>query len=241
MPTFKDPIKGWIDNFYGPISVIYGSGFGVLRVMIFNKEAKGNVVPADYCVNLTLASAWHSAKQAADRKVKMIESPEPTVYNYVPTEQNPIKWGKFMELLDSRKHLYALNQMMWYPFLLVTSNMKIFELLIAVYHNFPAFLIDTWLRLRGQQPRMKKIYSKIHRGIRNITPFGITDWTFEMNNFERLMRCMSPQDQKLFGFDLRVLDWSEYFNSSLYGFRVFLAKENVTEESLRSGKKRFDR
>ncbi|TMW39539.1 hypothetical protein DOY81_015381, partial [Sarcophaga bullata] len=33
LPTCDEPLTGWIDNLYGPMSVLYACAYGVLRIM----------------------------------------------------------------------------------------------------------------------------------------------------------------------------------------------------------------
>lgn len=43
------------------MSILYGSAYGVLRVMYGNPDKKAGLVPVDYCANMMLACAWHTA------------------------------------------------------------------------------------------------------------------------------------------------------------------------------------
>lgn len=61
LPTCEEPIAGWIDNLYGPMSVLYGSAYGVLRVMYGNPNYQAGLVPVDFCANMMLALAWYTA------------------------------------------------------------------------------------------------------------------------------------------------------------------------------------
>lgn len=56
--TYKFPVPGWIDNFYGPTGVTAGAGTGVIRTLRCNPSAKADMVPVDLCVNGIIATAW---------------------------------------------------------------------------------------------------------------------------------------------------------------------------------------
>lgn len=62
IPTYKDPVPGWIDNLYGPTSILIGAATGVLRVLYARMSQNASVVPVDYCANAILACSWHTAK-----------------------------------------------------------------------------------------------------------------------------------------------------------------------------------
>jgi len=78
-------MAGWIDNTNGPIAVLYGAAFGVLRITRLNVKAQAGIVPVDYCVNLVLTCAWNTARECV---IKL--PPEPPIYNLTPTDDNLI-------------------------------------------------------------------------------------------------------------------------------------------------------
>lgn len=43
------------------MSVLYGSAYGVLRVMYGNPNYQAGLVPVDFCANMMLALAWYTA------------------------------------------------------------------------------------------------------------------------------------------------------------------------------------
>lgn len=56
--TYKEPVRGWSDNIYGPTGVIVGAGTGVLRVVLSDSETVANMVPVDMTVNGLIAAAY---------------------------------------------------------------------------------------------------------------------------------------------------------------------------------------
>lgn len=61
--SYREPIPGWIDNFYGPTGVIAGVGSGVIRALHCDHSANANLVPVDLCVNGIITTAWDVASQ----------------------------------------------------------------------------------------------------------------------------------------------------------------------------------
>ncbi|XP_064550358.1 fatty acyl-CoA reductase wat-like [Drosophila montana] len=241
LPSLKEPFQGCIDNLYGPIALSYGCAAGVVRVVTLKKESRSNVVPVDYCVNLVLSCAWQTAVATQLNAQRRIPAPDPTIYNFAPAARNPITWGQYAVTYEKNRHIYPVNQMIWFPFAILTNNLWLFKLLTVLYHHLPGFLIDMGLRLKGQKPRMKRIYSKVHEGLKILLPFAFPNWTFEMGNSDRLLQCMSPQDRLKFDFDMNILDWKQYMVVALMGMRAYLFKEELTKESLQSAKKLYKR
>lgn len=76
--TYREPVRGWIDNVYGPIGMMVGAGTGVLHTHLLNLDNVIDMVPVDLVVNAVIASAWNI--QAA--KSEKTESPRPIDHQY---------------------------------------------------------------------------------------------------------------------------------------------------------------
>lgn len=63
MSTYKDPFPGWTDNLYGPSGLCTWSAKGLVRCIYGRANYKANMVPADYCVNAMISSAWDVARR----------------------------------------------------------------------------------------------------------------------------------------------------------------------------------
>lgn len=210
---------------------------GILRVIRIDIHSQANIVPVDYCSNLTLACAW----QTANDKNKPIGAAAPPIYNYVPSDHNMLTWGGFKKKAESLGHVYPLTKMIWLPILHTISTPWLFNLVAFFYHILPGYCIDVVLRLRGRTPRMLKLYQKIHKNLEIIAPFTHSNWHYETHNTQRLWQRLSAQDQQLFEFDMSSLDWDDYLYNTLGGMRIFLGKEDPGAESLERGKKKLKR
>lgn len=58
--SYKEPIRGWIDNLYGPIGVLVGAGTGVLRTLHGDITKTAEIVPVDLVVNSMIATSYHT-------------------------------------------------------------------------------------------------------------------------------------------------------------------------------------
>ncbi|KAH8318828.1 hypothetical protein KR074_007319 [Drosophila pseudoananassae] len=231
--SYKEPVSGWIDNLYGPIAVLYGASFGVLRITRLNIKAQAGIVPVDYCVNCVLTCAWHTAVTSPRLRT------EPTIYALTPCEENLITWGGFRDKATRLSYDYPLTRMMWVPFLHCTTTPWLFRLVSYFYHLLPGYTIDLFLWMRGRKPRMIRLYEKIHKTIEILAPFVDTSWRFGTENTQRLWQSMSAEDQNLYDFDMRSLNWDDYFLQALAGIRIYLGKEEPGAESLERGRRIF--
>lgn len=62
--TAREPIVGWIDNFYGPTGITAGVLSGILHTLNADPNVSANIVPVDFTVNALIASAWDVAMQS---------------------------------------------------------------------------------------------------------------------------------------------------------------------------------
>ncbi|GLV38329.1 waterproof [Carabus blaptoides fortunei] len=59
--TWKEPLKGWIDNVYGPNGICAGALMGILGSLWCDENVSANIVPVDMTINALLAVAWSTA------------------------------------------------------------------------------------------------------------------------------------------------------------------------------------
>ncbi|KAL6427484.1 hypothetical protein ACFW04_008770 [Cataglyphis niger] len=85
--TYKEPLRGWIDNLYGPTGVAAGAGTGLLRSIHCNGSVHANVVPADLTVNALIACAWDIANIRRLLKVYKKIHKFMDVLNYFSTQE----------------------------------------------------------------------------------------------------------------------------------------------------------
>ncbi|XP_039492060.1 fatty acyl-CoA reductase wat [Drosophila santomea] len=231
--THEEPVTGWIDNLYGPIALIYGVGHGVLRLTTFDKDGYANMVPVDYCANVALASIWQTSKEKSQRETRS----QPPIYTLAPSERNQLVNRDFLKHSLSVRTDFPLPKMIWYPFLHCISNRRLFPLAAFFYHTLPGYFFDIALRLMGRKPRLVKLYRSVHANMAILEHFFHNTWHFETKSTDRLRVLMSPEDRRMYNFDMEALDWGKYFRKALFGMRLYLAKEPPTKESLEQGRR----
>jgi len=221
VPIHKEPIPGWVDNYYGPSGIIYGVGKGVLRVMYLNAKTNAILVPVDYCANLMLACAWNTAKT-----VQQSTNEQQAIYNFVPDDRNPIKWADYEQYLRLYGYKNPLNRMIWYPCMIATDKIFLYKLLCIFWHIIPGYIFDGILLFSGKKTRMVKLYRKIQTQTEALQYFVSKNWTFSIDSTTQLWESLSEKDQRLFDFDMSSIDWSLFFCNHVKGARRFLGKED---------------
>lgn len=59
--SLDDPIKGWIDNFNGPVALMIACGKGIVRITYSNKRIIPDYIPVDISIKSIIVAAWHRA------------------------------------------------------------------------------------------------------------------------------------------------------------------------------------
>lgn len=144
IPTYKEPVAGWIDNMYGPTGIIVGVAAGLLRVLHIHKENNAEIVPVDLCVNSLLACAWDVASNSYE---------EPPIYNYVTSHKNPITWSEYTKLGIEYGQKIPLQKSIWYYTFKMSSSKLYVRWLTFFYHIIPAMFMDFGLLVTGKKPK----------------------------------------------------------------------------------------
>ncbi|XP_015250940.1 PREDICTED: fatty acyl-CoA reductase 2 isoform X1 [Cyprinodon variegatus] len=220
--SWKEPFPGWIDNFNGPSGIFIAAGKGILRTMRASNDAVADLVPVDVVINATLAAAWFSGSQRVNRPKSLL------VYNCTTGGINPFHWGEVEYHVISTFKRNPLDQAFRRPNVNLTSNHLINQYWITVSHKAPAFLYDLYLRLIGREPRMMKTITRLHRAMMVLEYFTSNSWVWNTDNVAMLLSHMSPEDKKVFNFDVRQLHWAEYMENYCMGTKKYVLNEELS-------------
>ncbi|XP_026668326.1 fatty acyl-CoA reductase wat-like [Ceratina calcarata] len=149
--TYKEPIRGWIDNLYGPTGVAAGAGAGLLRSIHCDGAVQANVVPGDLTVNALIACAWDVAnrRKSISKDGNNFQIP---IYNYVSVD-NPITYDQLKDLSERYGLEFPSGKAIWY-YSFRNNKYKIVHLFYVYFlHLLPALLMDTAMVCMGKQPR----------------------------------------------------------------------------------------
>ncbi|MBN3306003.1 FACR2 reductase, partial [Amia calva] len=111
----------------------------------------------------------------------------------------------------------------------ITSNYLINQYWMTVSHKAPALLYDLYLRLSGQKPRMMRIFNRLHKALMLLEYFSNQSWDWNSDNMSMLLGQLSPEDKKIFNFDVRQLNWPEYIENYCIGTKKYVLNEDMSE------------
>ncbi|KAG7201488.1 hypothetical protein KM043_004247 [Ampulex compressa] len=231
--TYREPIRGWIDNMYGPTGVAAGAGTGLLRSIHCDGSIMANVVPGDLTVNAMIAAAWDINRRKRSKDMwqtreanEMYEKTHSDIpiYNYV-SQDNPITYDDLKVMSAKHGINMPTSRAIWYYSFRNNKHRIVHLFYVYFLHLLPAFLMDTATLCVGKQPRLLKIYKKIHKFMDVLNYFTTTEWKFTNDTLKGLLKNLSPKDREYFFCDMRDLVWDTYFETYLRGIRVYLIKD----------------
>ncbi|XP_061577175.1 fatty acyl-CoA reductase 1 isoform X2 [Cololabis saira] len=220
--SWKEPFPGWIDNFNGPSGIFIAAGKGILRTMRASNDAVADLVPVDVVINATVAAAWYSGSQVPNRPKNIL------VYNCTTGGINPFRWGEVEYCINMIFKTNPLEQAFRRPNVNLRSNPFTNQYWTTVSHTLPALLYDGYLRLMGRKPRMMKTITRLHKAMMVLEYFTSHSWVWNMDNMAMLQAQMSPEDRKVFNFDVRQLHWAEYMESYCMGTKKYVLNEELS-------------
>ncbi|XP_049638841.1 fatty acyl-CoA reductase 2-like [Suncus etruscus] len=219
--TWQEPFPGWVDNLNGPNAVIIAAGKGLLRSMKVSPRGMTEFIPVDIVINLILSVGWYTA----------VHRPKSTqIYHCTTGALNPYKLTDMGVQFMATLKKVPLERAFRIPNVSFNTSTSTFfiEYWNAVNHWGPAAIYDLFLLLTGRKPRILNIMNRILKTISMLEYFWTHCWEWSMKNTEMLMAELSPEDQQVFNFDVRQLDWLEYIENYVIGVKQYLLKEDMS-------------
>lgn len=84
---------------------------------------------------------------------------------------------------------------------------------------------------------MIKVQDKLAKSVQCLEYFTTHQWSFHNENVAKLLDAMSENDKQNFQFDVRTIEWENYVEKYVLGFRQFLFKQDPS--SLEASRKRL--
>ncbi|XP_033224121.1 putative fatty acyl-CoA reductase CG5065 [Belonocnema kinseyi] len=231
--TIVEPVKGWIDNFNGPVGMLVGGGKGVLRVICLDPKITSDYIPVDVAIKAMIIASWKRGLQTITR------DPSIHVYNCCSGD---IKSVSTREVIDTGIQItdeIPLGGILWFPGVTITTNKTIFFILMLFYHLIPAYLVDGILKLAGKKPMLVKLQRKVYTANSSLEYFLMNVWKFKNDNFLGLLTNLPPGDAEAFGYEYFSFDIREYFRWCIVGAKKYLLHESM--DKLNEDKIQYER
>ncbi|XP_047370398.1 fatty acyl-CoA reductase wat-like [Vespa velutina] len=230
--TYREPIQGWIDNVYGPTGITINVFMGLMRIHHCDRLINVDMVPGDLTANGIIACAWEIANNRKSNE-------DIPIYNYI-SKDNAFTFGRFLEKIHTYAELVPSEKAIWCPIFEITKYRLIYLFYVCFVHLLPALIIDTISLCRGKNPRLLRMYIKIHEMSDLLSYFCINEKTFTNERWNELLRKLTPEDRELFFCDMKDLVWNTYFETYFTGVRKYILKDPIeTVPQARIKRRRF--
>lgn len=216
IPTFREPMQGWVDSLNGPIGVIAAAGKGVLRSMLCVESNLAQIIPCDLAINALLTIPTEREKTKDDM----------LVYNLnVPRNVVAISWGEILNLGQKIISQYPFEWMLWYPDGALRTNVYIHWLVLILFQWIPAIFLDMLFFLIGRERFMIRVQKKIMVGLDVLQYFTTRAWQFDTTNYEKMSYAVTGKDEEIF-YHLNVTyDLTDYLTQTLLMVKKHIFKE----------------
>lgn len=221
--AWKQPIRGWVDNFNGPTGVILAMMSGALQGMHVRPDYCADLVPVDVVANLIICSPWkilnsdnnNIFKDSSENELLLSENFKDhptniTIFNCVSSSLNPLKWKDLHANIYPLAKIYPINDSMRPAGSALLSNEHIFKVYNYINHTCIAYLGDFFIKLSGKKSKLVPLHNRMMKMIKTLRPFTTNQWLFNCSNTTKLYDSLSTVDKDIFNFDIRQVNWSDY-------------------------------
>ncbi|XP_046837351.1 fatty acyl-CoA reductase wat-like isoform X2 [Vespa crabro] len=230
--TYREPIRGWIDNRNGPTGITTNVFMGLMRIHHCDGSINMEIVPGDLTANGIIASAWDIANNRKSNE-------DIPIYNYV-SKDNSFTFGSFLEKILTYGELVPSEKAIWCPIFDITKYRSMYLFYVYFLHLLPALIIDTLSLCTGKNPRLLRMYNKIHEMTDIVSYFCINEKKFTNERWNELLKKLTLEDRELFYCDMKDLVWNTYFETYFTGVRKYILKDPIeTLPQARIKRRRF--
>ncbi|XP_039432914.1 fatty acyl-CoA reductase wat-like [Culex pipiens pallens] len=222
-PTYREPLTGWTDNTFGTVAYIKSCWDGLGMVKYFDKRAKCDFAPVDYCANAVLVTGFDAVEKRLGGSDRCIP-----VYNHHSNKANNT-YGELTSWLgDSRTGVW--ERFVWKYCWFSTSHIWLMYVTVIL-----AGIKDKIAVWRAGNKPIKKFYYRWSAywfmGYSQMTGcVAFRSWKSVSHNLKRAQRYLSERDRQMFYFDLDEINFQEYITCHVDGVIQYLAakKQNIS-------------
>lgn len=149
-PSLYDPVRGWVDNFNGPVGIMIPIAFGISRILLGRRDCRLNFVPVDFITNSIIVAISQEGVKTQNKDEPIENVP---IYNFGMQKSKCVDIDHVIENGMGEVAKYPLENMVWYPSTIITSSLLFYKIFFTVVQLFPAIVLDTILRVFGQKLR----------------------------------------------------------------------------------------
>lgn len=219
--ALTDPLPGWIDNYNGISGFIAAVGKGVLRTCCGpEQQNKNDIVPVDFVSNCIITCAWYQG---------VVRPSKPVICNCTSGNVNPTTFRYLEQCVLPMLSEYPYNSIFRRPNFAFNTNVFIYKYWQLISHWIPAIIADGLSVVVGSKPRFLNLYKSIDNSVNTLKYFILNEWRWSNTKYSMILKAMNEEDKKDFSFDMRRIDWKQYYKNMTIGIKVYLIKDDMKE------------
>ncbi|XP_066904622.1 putative fatty acyl-CoA reductase CG5065 [Halyomorpha halys] len=217
IPTWQEPIPGWMDNINGPTGLLIGAGKGVIRTMYCNNDGYADYLPVDICVNGIMLASWKYLK---------LGFKENYVYNLTTNSEWQITWQQIIDVgKDIATNDIPLSGAVWYPGGSMKRSRIIHNICVILFHMIPAYFLDAIIYLSGNKPVLLRVHDRINKGFKVFEYYANNQWDFKNDQIRSLRSTLNERERIEYKIDGDNMDIKLYFSDCILSAREYILKD----------------
>lgn len=217
IPTWLEPLPGWMDNINGPTGLLIGAGKGVIRTMYCNNSGYADYLPADICVNGILIACW---------KYLDLGHKEKYVYNLTTNSEWQVTW---QQIIDVGKEIITndipLSNAVWYPGGSMKRSRIVHNICVILFHMIPAYFLDSLIYLSGNKPVLLRVHDRINKGFKVFEYYANNQWDFKNDQIRLMRSTMNERERIEYKIDGDGMDMKWYFSDCILAAREYILRD----------------
>ncbi|XP_014240707.1 fatty acyl-CoA reductase 1-like [Cimex lectularius] len=234
LATLNDPMEGWVDMLNGLTTLILAVGAGVLRIIIGRKDSCLDFVSVDHSIKCFIIATYLEGKKNRTNGIEVVSC------NY--SDDLNLKLSEITEECHDFVCRYPLEECLWAPSSSFVTNKFLFGILFFLFQIIPAILVDTFLIVKGDKPRLMKLTIKMAQAFNGpISFFSTNVFCFPNHKFKTMSTYLHPKDMEDFSYDFARTDTKKIVDINTLGTYKYHLKLSTEKEHLEKLRKRHQR
>lgn len=150
------------------------------------------------------------------------------VFHCTTGDKCPITWAQFEQHVYNSNRQIPSDSIYRQTTKIFTKHKSLYKFNHIFNHILPAMIIDHIFYLIGLKQIAMKMINKFEKSTQVLNFFVTNQWKFSTSNTDMLINSiMSQADKKVFDFDVKKINWSQYIHRYLIGIKVYLLNESM--------------
>lgn len=221
----KDPIKGWIDNFNGPVAMFVALGTGIIRISYMKPDVVSDYMAVDCAIKAFIIATY---KQSELKRSGTADMQNTEVYNCTAYKTKPLTMKEMSTMALDLAMEVTVKDNLWYPSKSTTDNWTWYYINFILFHLIPAVIVDAVTKtFKIKQRSLLDIQRKVFSATKALKFFMGNEWSFVNYKALALEDFISSAEMEDFGYDVENIDILDFFRNAMLGGKQYLLKESL--------------